>query len=600
MAELPRGVNADKVADEVRAHYQRLSDKWTGLRQRQVDIRNLVEDRWWEIFGDDVSPQDLPLIANFFRDHIEDIGRLFAKIGPMTRVFPKDAGDEDGAERRERVFSHYHERSHSAMQRVYHGQDYPAAGYTAVKVWPEKGYRGAERFPVFRRLDPLKVLPDEYRPEQPTEYAAVCETRLITDLQREYPDEMKGLLTRIKQEIDAKEHGYDLVMLQKVRDEMAPTELTVVDWHSCNYIAKVAVYASERQTEAVLLHYLDNPTGLCPVQISYRPTWASEPKGLLDDAKGPVRMRNRYWHMLVDYFVQMVYGGKLVWNVSNPTARGPNQTYMALGPDAFMKPVTPDSPALAALQVLTGLEAEGREGAVKPSAREGEVNLNKATAAFLSRSQGKLSDVVQELHDRWAITTQYANVIAMEQDKAWCQGQDKRIFGIARGKRFEEKYDSPGDLEDTQNWVSYGPASGLDLPTHSVLVQNKVALGLLSIEDAIEQDPTVDEPALAISRLRAQEFERAFLAQLAAEGGLEGAGEAWLAFQEGEKLEQVVQRALRARRQAAAQQILPPLAGGGGGEPGAPNPSAALGAPEAESPAVPLPPQELLRSAGRR
>lgn len=593
--------NATKVAQAVLERYQFLEARWAAMRARQEDIRSLVENRWGDVFRQDVSQTDLPLIANFFRDQVEDVGRLFAQVGPSTRVFPKDHEDEDGAELRERVAVAYDERSHLRHALPAHGMDYPAAGYTALKVWPEKGYYGSERFPVFRRLDPLSVLPEEHwSVDRPTEYAAVTETWPITKLEHLYPAAHAALAGRLStRAIRGADYGYDLGRMYRAQQEIKVPTVVICDWYSCEFIAKVAIFTDSDtgRKEAELLLWMENETHLCPVQLSYRPTWGAEPQGLLDDAKGPVRTRNRYWHMLLDYFVQMVYGGTLVWQVKNPTDRGPNQTFWALGPDAYMKKVGPDSPSVAALQVLAQLEAEGREGAVKPTAREGEVNLNKSTAAFLTRAQGKLSDLVRELHSQFALMKQMANEVAYMQDKTWCDAEGKQISGIARGRRFADTYTPSRDLTDTANWVSYGPASGLDLPTHSVLNQNKVALGLMSRETAIEQDPTIEEGAEEQARLRVQALADAFIGQVAAAGGLAAAGEALLAFDEGVPLSDWVRRTLAAQRQEASP--VPPVAGPPSGAPGAPNPAAALGAPEAESPAVPLPPQELLR-AGRR
>ena len=595
--------DAHIIAGEIKERYQFLENKWVGLRGRQHDIRSLVENRWGDVYRGEVSDSNLPMIANFFRDQVEDIGRLFAKIMPTTRVFARDHTDDTdprGAELRERIAVGYDERSHLRNALALHGMDYPAAGYTAVKVWPEKGYSGAQRFPVFRRLDPLCVLPEElWAPDRPTEYAAITEEWPLSKLEKVFPAQHAALAARLSSdEIRGAAYGYDLQRMSAAAREIRVPKVTIVDWYSCEFIGKAAIYKHEPgKAECELLVWLPNPTGLCPVQISYRPTWGAEPQGLLDDSKGPIQTRNRYWHMLLDYFVQMVYGGTLVWQVKNPTDRGPNQTFWALGPDAYMKKIGPDSPSVAAMQVIAQLESEGREGAVKPSAREGEVNLNKSTAAFLTRAQGKLSDLVMALHDQFAMTKQRLNEIAFEQDKAWCEAEGKEISGIARGRRFADRYTPSRDITDTATWVSYGPASGLDLPTHTVLNQNKVQIGMMSRETAIEQDPGIEEAAEELSRIRMQTLADGFIGQVASEG-LSAAGEALLAFDEGVPLADFVRRTLAAK--ARETSAVPPVVGGAGpAASGAPNPAAALGPPEAESPAVPLPPPALLR-AGRR
>lgn len=595
---------ARAIADETMAHYNLATSHWADMIARQLRIRALVEGRWGSVFPDDVTETELPKVANLFRVTIEDAGHLFGEITPTERCFPEHDTDQAVAasEKRERVMNAYTtgSREFEPTRQELRGMDMMGAAYTAIKVWPDFKQPPGKRFPRFTRLDPLNVLPEtRFVADEPSDNVIVHWTETLARLAKEFPIQTQALLERIGTANVLQTHGTGYDIRTMAAQMNRPPEVRIIDRFSSSCIARIAVYSFEGRSVSELLAYRENETGICPVQLAMRPSWGGSPIGALDDVRGPVQSKNRAFTLLLDYFIDMVYGGKLVWNVKNPKDRGPNTVFYAMGPDAKMDPITPASPAFAAFNLISEMETEARAGAIAPSAREGDVNLNKATASFLTGAQGQLRSVVSSLHSNYASAKQYANTVAFEQDKAWCQASGKEVSGFSRGRRFYVKYDPQRDIGDqTANIVRHGAASGLDLPTHTVLMQNRFAQNTISLETLLEADPAIEDVAGEIDRIYAGKIADSVVA------GFEQLPQmvrmqAYAAMREGKTLAEVSMIVSSALQAQQAQNPLAAVAAAGGGTPALPGGGPAQGitpdAIGAETPA--LPPRELLRAS---
>lgn len=582
---------SENVIRDVLESYRAWSERFSGWRTRVRQIRALASGQWSQVFPED--DMELPLVANLFRDTIEDGGRLFAEQLPSERVPPAGPRDAKRAEQMEQALVAYTQSSGAFNLLELWGMDLIGAGLAAIKVWPS---RKPVPLPRFRRIDPEFVLPDPlWTPEQPTERVILHYEESAARLEREYPEEVRRLLDRVAQRTGASS------LRRMLEPDDAPSVLRLVECYTSSYVARLVVYTDEVGTDAELIAYVENPTGICPVQIAARPNWTREPMGQLDDARGTARLMNRYSRLLFDYFVEMAYGGKLAWNVKNPNERGPGTVYYALAPDARLEPVTPNIPSVQVYEVLDRLEEATRSAMNNPRSRQGDVELNKATAAFLQRAQGKLSSNVRSLQRAFAVAKRYANEAAFAQDELWCDVR-KTITGLARGKRYQLTY-RPSELirGDRANIVTYGTSSGLDGPTHQVLWLEKRQSRSVSLESYLENDPGVEDVPAELSRLRAEALEDAVMAGLQGpDATLEDRLIAWRAFRQGKDLDQVVEQLL-ARRQTPQLPGLPGLPAGLEGMVEGLRPS---GVPGAETPQRPpmLPPLELLRggAGGRR
>ncbi len=530
----------NSLVEEVVSYYRAWMDHWSGWRMRKAQIRALASGAWETVFPNDVSDIDLPMVANFFRMTIEDGGILFAEQSPMERVFPSGIRDSVRSEQIEQVVNAYTQASGLFNYLEYPGMDMIASGLTAIKTWPRVDPSIGQRLPRQVRVDPDFILPDpNWSPEQPTERCLLVYTEPTSRLEREYPEQIRSLLAKLRGPTDqrARELGYDLSKL--VTTTGPPAELTVIEGYSTSMIVRCVYHESPEHGgyEAELLDQRPNETKVCPIQVAHRPNWSREPLGQLDDSKGIVRTENRYMRLLIDYFVDMVYGGKLAWNVKNPTERGPGTVYFALSPDAKMDPITPQVPSFQAFQIIDRLESDARSGMNNPASREGDVQLNKATAAFLTRAQGKLSSGIRALQRSYAVAKRYSNEVALAQDEAWCN-QRKTIVGLARGKRFKVTY-TPTELirGDHANVVTYGTSSGLDQPTHNVLWLEKRQARSVSLETYLENDPSIDDVAAELARMSEDAMRDAILEGLMLPTTpLAQRAAAWQAFSEGKDI----------------------------------------------------------------
>lgn len=575
----------DARVEEIIAEVKARESHWAPHLARRREIDYLISGRWEHVFPDDVTGDDMPMVANIFRVNTEDIGRLFAEQVPSQRCDRATDRDLARTEDREKVLLAYDNLSRTWDQSEWWGQDMAAVGFAAIKVWPRMSTPIERRFPLFERVDPRDILPEiTWKPHRPTDSVIIDTTDSVDRLASWFPEQMAALMERI---IAYKTRSATIYGAAEPTsaDYGIPTELRVIDLYSSKKICRVVMFDDDVYVDGEVLVEIPNVIDCCPIQLAYRPSWVREPYGQMDDAKGIVRTENRYFQVLLDYFVEMVYGGKLVWNVKNPTDKGPGVRYYALGPDARMESVAPEIPSNIALSMLAQLESEARTTSIAPRSREGDVQLNKASAAFLERAQGQLVSVVKSLSRSFAAAKERANEVAFAMDEEFCDAM-KEVNGVARGRRYRLRY-RPTELirGDHQNRVSYGLRGGIDQPTWNVLQLQKQTTGNLSRESFMEEDPAIEDVEAELQRLRRQVFEESLLAMLA-EPTTDPATKLKIiaGFRDSADVEEVAEMAL-------ASQAPPALAGA----PGAALPVA--GAPGAGgAPPAPLPPIASIRS----
>lgn len=601
-------LDADR-ARELCEEYHARRTRWSNWRTNVSMIDLLASGKWGQVFPDDVSSDDLPLVENLFRMSIEDGGRLFGSQIPTERVDAAGLNDPK-TEVRERILNGYTYGSNLYVTQESPGQDMIASGITGIKVWPRKN-RDGKSFPRFEHVDPRYILPeDRWAPDRPSDCVMLSYTMPIARLRREFGDEVVDLVMadiRAKRDRMRVGSNYYAERIGKpgYDNDGMPKELRVLDYWSSEKISRLLLYTERSDTVTswdpkddtyALLNDFDNVTGICPVQLAFRPSWSREPQGQLDDSRGIVRAENRFFRILADYFVNMVYGGKLFWGVRNPEERRPGVPYLANSPDAFIKSITPEIPSFQSFSVVDELNQKSRSAMVAPKSREGEVDLNKASAAFLQSAQGQLSDVVRSLQRQYAWAKQNANEAAFAQDEAFCN-VEKTITGSARGRRFKTTYTPKKDIDgDYQNRVTYGTSSGLDPATHQIVELQKLTQNAQSVETFLENDPGTEDVPAELSRIRGEAVEQSVLqGLLLPTTPLDQRLRALAMFDEGKTPAEVA----KALMEAAAPQPTAPIPGIPGTGAPAPEPTGnPFQPPEANAPPV-LPPVAALQSVPR-
>jgi hypothetical protein len=577
--------------DQILSALEERQTRWSPLRTRLKEMDALVNDRWGVVFPNDIEGNDLPMVANDFKTHIEDVGHLFGAQVPNVRVDPESGFQRalDSAEKRERVLNGYVSYSDFWAAREYIGMDIVASGFGTVKVWPNMRAPLSERFPIYRRLDPRNVLPEpRWVPELPSDNVMVTYTETAARLKEQFPEPIGELMEAMENSRASVNSSYAMAgRLDQIKGK--PTELRMVDWYSASYFGRLALFEDENgKKESRLLLTIDNPTGLCPVQVFPRSAWSLDPSGLMDSAKGIMRTKNRFFRIFLDYFTEMVYGGKIVWNIQDPFTK--SGRYIANGPDARMDPVSPGQPAFQALQVLQLLSAEGAATSMEPPSRRGEVDLNKATAAFLTKAQGQLSSLVRSSQEQFATGMRRCNEAAFAMDEVWCNAQ-KTVSGRARGRRYRTTYTPKKDIAgDYANSVIYGAKGGTDPVTLNIMIRQARQAGDLSRQTALENDPLgiVEDVTDELAKIAQDAIDDGFLMSLRDPKMPYAAKVRARALFEARKGLGEVAQAIEPLLAPEPQPALPGAEGGGGvAPPGLP----------AEGPS--LPPFELLQSLGR-
>lgn len=593
----------DPLVGQVIDSYRERLTHFAGHRQRVQLIDLLNSGHWGRVFPNDVNEADLPMVENLFRMVIEDGGDLFGEIEPSTSVPWADEDEKKQAEEREQCLVAYDNLSPMLANTAFSGMDMIAAGFSGILTWPEFGKPIGKRFPIHTRLDPRNTLPEPGSgPTRPSDSVMVSTLMSSAELGRRFPEPMAQMYAMLDAMTRRRDHGVPIIGEVEAR----PKKFLVISFYGREWVCDVALHDPEGRGEgscAVLLAKCYNETDLCPVQIAYRPTWSREPLGQLDDVRGIVQTENRFFKIIQAYFVRMVYGGKLAWQVANPEARGPDVTYMALGPDAKMDPVTPDNMSYQVWPIQDRLSKSARASAMYPESRGGDVDLNKASAAYLSRAQGSLRTAVAAIQKQYAIAKRRANEVAFAQDEAWCNAK-KEITGIARGRRFSMTYTPKDTIKgDYANIVRYGTSSGLDKPTDTVMRIEKLQAGGMSLQKFLEDDPDTDDVTVAIAQINEELITKGLMATLAApEGDLEEKAIAFTAFKKNRDVSDVALEIIELRK-TKAQQAQGPIPGlselGGSTAPGAVPPSGAPGVPAPQN-IGPLPDMNTVRKLARQ
>lgn len=512
----------DELLDEVK---DRETNGPTNHARKAVwaDLEALNRGDWGEVFRTRSGKPELTagelFTGNLFRRTIEDGGYLFREQKPAEMVDAESDNKKASAERRERAIHAYNNLSNIWNYAELFGQDMVAAGMAVIRVWPEFGKPASERFPLFHRVNPRTVLlPRNWTMDRATDDVVLNYIRPIKELRREFPEETAQLLETYQQ--------------KRGQKAPLPTTAQVVDYYATDYICRDMFVLEERSTSwwermtnaggkppprdavaAVRMLEMENDTGKCAIQIAARKNWSQIPMGVLDDSRGIARLRNRYWRILLDHWIQMVYGPTLVWNVKNP--KPDNPVWLALSPDAKAERIGSENASWQVGDILDRLEQQERTSKIAPAAREGDVELNKATAAFLSKAQGHLYSFVRSNQQAFADAKQLANEAAMAQDEKWCRA-NKQVTGRARGRRFAMSYNPKTFKGDYSNRVDYGLWAGANQAEAQILMLQKVGKGL-SWETFMERDPDIEDVPLEQKKLYRERMRESIFAQLEVE-----------------------------------------------------------------------------------
>jgi hypothetical protein len=511
------------LALRTRDQDSRVLDVWGGLRptyntwhQQILDVYNLYAGNWGVIWPDNVRTLALPKIPNFPQLASDDRARSVAATKPSIVCRPEKAGDKSQAmaDKRERIIGGYWGLNRVTQMTSRWAHDAMAGGLMAVRVLPDFDRPIAERYPVFRRLEPALCYPDPVFTAGP-----FCDSFIYA-----YEENIRTV---------EKRYNVDLSSWKKytwTRND----KLRVVEYYDDTWaqvmleaIPRGQVSGQKAINEIVMAE--QHGLGKCPVAVGARPTMDGVYRGEFYGGMGVLNYWNKMMTMVLDDATNKVYPAKLVYDVENPEEWGPDAQLEAQSPNARFEFIQPPNQPFTNIQILHDLAGFARTSAILPPSRSGDPNESIISAAGISATQSQYVEDVRSIQrDMITPMLEAANELALIGDEMWCN-VEKPIYGEKTGQAYKETYLPSKDINGYhRSEVQYGTFSGLDEINQNVLILQQWGNGdgLISERTAMEVSPLVQDVNRELKQKTAEKLQRAALVgleQQAASGQLDPA-----------------------------------------------------------------------------
>lgn len=477
-------------------------------RQQKTD--SFIAGDWAVEFPDGRVVHDKPKIENAVISKIEDTGGLTGNGLPTIRVEPRDERDYNNSQEREKAILNYWSQSELPLILPRLAMDMIGMGMCAMKVWPDFRVKDpAMRFPQYKRLDPRHILPPlDYVIEGDIEPSDVIVHKYvkIRNLARQYPQqaaEIQRVAEKIAMSANrGKRQGQPNVVVDT-------SQVLVVEYWGREGIVHLAMVDGYPETNVVLLSE-ENPLECVPIVLGVRPTADGRIRGKVESMMPALAAENRLVTYVLDYADQMVFAPiKKRGTVQNAEDFGPG-AIIDLGPDGDIGRVDPAHSNPQLFQIISDLERHAKRGGNQSDARVGDVKQSIVSGAGIEAMQGTLVTEVQGYNVIFESMLRRANSIAIKEDVHFCNGR-KEVSGMGKSGGYVLKY-TPAELfkdgKFSDNYVSYGAASGLDKSNAEVRIDQRARSGYVSrryVRENIDGIPNVtaeeerilDEAALA-------------------------------------------------------------------------------------------------------
>ncbi|MCP4337020.1 MAG: hypothetical protein GY679_04210, partial [Mycoplasma sp.] len=269
--------------------------------------------------------------------------------------------------------------------------------------------------------------------------------------------------------------------------------------------------------QVVTLDSIANRTGVCPVVMPKRIN-LNGPRGQFDGILGMYQTEA----MLMALSVQATFKGifQETWIVDSPNERAdvediPNpmtgQPGIIHGGQIQRFGVDPQ---FQTNQAMDRLEYGQRSTASIPAEYGGYGGTNVRTGKRGAQVMGAAVDYpIQEHQEILALSMQEENRIAIAIDREYFGGESKSFY-VSWGKNRGLLEYTPNDIFDTdETQVSYAYA-GADENSLMILTGQRVGMGTLSKESAMEVDPMITDVEHEQDRITSEALEAAFLSKV--------------------------------------------------------------------------------------
>ena len=421
-----------------------LRNKYEGLRQRYAPrdsrmglVRMIRQGRMNEVYPDlfPAGPLNMGIVANMIDVAAHDLSEVLAPLPSFNCASSKSVSDTARrfAEKRTLIVQGYVSHSDLARQMYRAADQYFTYGHVPAIVEIDD----ENKLPRITFMDAMGAYPVFDRWGNVTE-AMFAFTLTRQDIIARYPHAERIL----KKDTQAYGNSNDMH--------------TVVRYHSAKHNT---MFLPEKGGYVLEMH--DNPSGICLVEWTVRPTVDGMPRGQFDDVVGVQLAKGRMALLALEAANK---------SVQAPLVLPPDAQELALGPDAVLRTASAEKVRRIPLEVPQSafaeqgvLDGELRNGARYPEARTGDVDGSIVTGRGVQALMGGFDTQIRAGQAMFAKTLERLVSKALELDERLYPNVERTMRGNNQGTPYEIKYKPNKDIKgDHTVDVQYGLMAGLD------------------------------------------------------------------------------------------------------------------------------------------
>lgn len=468
----------------------------------------------------EVDSLSKPAVANLLAQGLDSTAQRVASVVPKLSFPPLEDGHRrsmNRADMRRRVTTEWWDANRIPMKLRKRARHLIGYGATAVMVRPDFDIQ----LPCWTVMDPLCVYPapmddlDEVTPR----YAIYTFRRSLSWLRVKYPAQA-SVLYKGGPATNNPEGLFTLL------EYMDGDETVLVVLGADRYEDPNSIYGAQVATGAPFqeLERIPNRSELCPIVMPGRIT-LNRLQGQYDQLLGIFEMQAaltalNYLSIKRGVFPDLWLLGKPgeIPKIIKEASGLMGETGIVQG--GVLQPISQE-PTLQVGPTIDRLERAMRIGGDFPAEMSGESASNIRTAR---RGEAVLSAAIdfpnQEYQEILADSLQAENTRAIAIAKAYWGRKTMSLYTSRSGKKAGPTY-IPNDVFETDiHYVKYS-FPGTDMNGLVISMGQRVGIGEMSVETAMEIDPMIDDPIRERNRVTAEALEKALLGgiqQQAAQG----------------------------------------------------------------------------------
>ena len=511
-------------------------DSYQDWKTRVEALDAILRGEYITRYADETSTQDYPFVQNTAQVAMLDMAKLASESPPAVRAEPLTDSDEAAraARVREVICDTHWFHSKGEVLTPYWIMDMAGAGGAFAVVIP------GDQYPHIVRVDPRHAYPDV---QNGILQDLLILTRMhVRQAQRLYPD------------LGAPRAPYD------------SDEVEIIDYYSPDEVVRGVSYARKGSRETALPVIVDGwipslgPDGkrILPAAFAQLPSHDGAFRGMFDQVRGSLVMKNRIVKLMTDYADQTIHAPFEEQGViNNEDPPGPRTIYH-LDPNvqgAGMRRVAPAASAPQIFAILEFLDREQRSAIGYPPARSGDTGkLNIVSGSAIATSQGALTSTVKDLLRLQASMREDIHRASLACDQQHLDFRKRLLRAVDKKRDYTPGKDIAGNYDVR---VVYGAGAGLDRLNADVRVLNHFTSGLISDDTARNQIDYLTDPAGEPDRIEKGLVRKAFMQTTLPSLPPDIMADVLIAMEDGDSLREAVQK-VRDRIAAAQAQAQAP------------------------------------------